>query len=153
MPRPVVPIFSMPAFSLAASRAMSSGGVERQDQWAGLADAQARSHFDTGFFEAFDFFEQLGDGQHHTVADVALDAGPHDAARESGAARSFLPLMTRVWPALWPPWKAHHALGGLGQPVDQFALALIAPLGAHDDHVAARDGRACAYSSDSRFTV
>ena len=33
--------------------------------------------------------------------------------------------------------KAHHALRHFGQPVDQFALALVAPLGADDDHVSA----------------
>jgi hypothetical protein len=34
------------------------------------------------------------------------------------------------------PLKAHHALGTLGQPVDQLALAFIAPLGADDDDIA-----------------
>ena len=28
---------------------------------------------------------------------------------------------------------AHHALRKLGQPIDQFAFTLIAPLGAYDD--------------------
>ena len=33
--------------------------------------------------------------------------------------------------------KAHHALGRFGQPVHQLAFAFVAPLGAHNDYVAA----------------
>ena len=32
--------------------------------------------------------------------------------------------------------EAHHALRAVGQPVDDLALALVAPLGADDDDVA-----------------
>jgi hypothetical protein len=31
--------------------------------------------------------------------------------------------------------KAHHALGTLSEPVDQFALAFVTPLGSDDDDV------------------
>ena len=31
--------------------------------------------------------------------------------------------------------EAHHALWHLGQPVDQLALAFVAPLGADHDHI------------------
>jgi hypothetical protein len=31
--------------------------------------------------------------------------------------------------------EAHHALGMIGQPVDDLAFALVAPLGADDDDV------------------
>jgi hypothetical protein len=41
-----------------------------------------------------------------------------------------------VVPALEP----HHALGVIGQPVDELALALVAPLGADDHDVAAAHG-------------
>ena len=34
--------------------------MERQNQGASLADAQARAHFYAGFFQAFNFFKQLG---------------------------------------------------------------------------------------------
>ena len=46
------------------------------------------------------------------------------------------PSMTSVWPALWPPWKRTTRLRVVGQPVDDLALALVAPLGADDDDVA-----------------
>ena len=47
------------------------------------------------------------------------------------------PLITSVWPALWPPWKRTTPCGVVGQPVDHLALAFVAPLGADDDHVVA----------------
>ena len=36
------------------------GGMKRQDQWAGFADAQARTHLHTGFFQTFNFFKEFG---------------------------------------------------------------------------------------------
>ncbi|MCY1204318.1 hypothetical protein D9M72_158440 [compost metagenome] len=109
-------------------------GVERQDQRAGLADAQARTHFDAGFLQAFDFLEELGRRQHHAVADVALDAGPHDAARDQvqrGLHAVDDQRVARVVAAL----ETDHALGAFRQPVNQLALAFVAPLGPDDDHV------------------
>jgi hypothetical protein len=43
--------------------------------------------------------------------------------------------MTSVWPALWPPWKRTTTSAWLRQPVDDLALALVAPLGADDDNI------------------
>jgi len=36
--------------------------------------------------------------------------------------------------------KAHHAGGGFGQPIDQFAFAFVTPLGADHDDVTAFGG-------------
>ena len=33
--------------------------MKRQNQGASFADAQARTHFDAGFFQAFNFFKQF----------------------------------------------------------------------------------------------
>jgi hypothetical protein len=41
--------------------------------------------------------------------------------------------MARIVTAL----KTHHAVGAFGQPVDQFAFALVAPLGPDNDNVTA----------------
>jgi len=110
--------------------------VVRQDQRASLAHTQARTHFDTGFFKTGNFFEQLGYGQHHAVADVALDAGAHDAAGDQ--VQGGLDTVDDQGVAcIVPPLESHHALRGFGQPVHQFAFAFIAPLGADDDHVTA----------------
>ena len=83
MPRPVKADFGRTGFSLAASRQMSMAA------WKGgksgsLHHAQTRTHIDTGFFKARDFFKQFADRQHHAVADVALDTGAHDATGNPG---------------------------------------------------------------------
>jgi hypothetical protein len=58
MPRPVVPIFSCRPSRGGLARHVQRG-VERQDQRAGFADAQARAHLHAGFFQALDFFSSL----------------------------------------------------------------------------------------------
>ena len=35
-------------------------GMKRQDQRTGFADPQTRTHFNTRFFQAFNFFKQFG---------------------------------------------------------------------------------------------
>ena len=110
--------------------------VKSQDQRTSFADAQARAHFDARFFQSFDFFQQLGRRQHDAVADVALHAGAHDAAGnqvQRGLHAVDDQRVTRIVAAL----KAHHTLRHFGQPVHQFALAFVAPLGAHDHDVTA----------------
>ena len=110
--------------------------MEWQDQGAGFADAQARAHFHAGLFQPFDFFKQFGRRQHHTIADVALHAGTHDAAGnqvQGGLDAVDDQRMAGIVAAL----KAHHALRHFSQPVNQLALAFVAPLGAHDHDVAA----------------
>ena len=106
--------------------------MERQDQRTGFADAQARTHLDTGLLQPFDFFEQLGRRQHHAVADVALDARAHDAAGDQ-VQRGLDAIDDQRVAGVVAALEAHHALRAFGQPVDQLALALVAPLGA-DDH-------------------
>ena len=116
------------------------GSMERQDEWAAFAHAQAGTHIDTGFFKARDFFKQFADRQHHAVADIALDTGAHDATGNQ-VQRGFHAIdhqrMTGVVAAL----KAHHACGGFGQPIDQLAFAFVTPLGTDHDHVAAGNRR------------
>ena len=108
--------------------------VKRQDQGASLADTQARAQLDADFFQTRNFFKQLGCGQHHTIANVTLDARAHDATWNQMQCRFHTvdnQCVARIVAAL----KANHALCTLSQPVDQFAFALIAPLGAYDDDV------------------
>ena len=108
--------------------------MQRQNQGASLADAQTRTHFNASVFQAFDFFQQLGHRQHHTVADIALHAWAHDAARnkvQSGCFTVDHQSVARVVAAL----ETHHALRQLGQPIDQLAFAFIAPLRANNNHI------------------
>jgi hypothetical protein len=138
MPRPVVPIFSCRPSRVGFARDVQRR-VERQDQRAGLADAQARTHFDAGLLQPFDLFEQLGGRQHHAVADVALHARAHDAAGDQ-VQRGLHAVDHQRVAGVVAALEAHHALRHLGQPVDQLALAFVAPLGADDDHIAAPCG-------------
>ena len=110
--------------------------MERQDQRASFADAQARTHFHTSFFEAFNFFKQLGCRQHHTVADVALDACAHDAAGDQ-VQRRLDAVDDECVPCVVAALEAHHTLGAFGQPIHQLAFAFVTPLGAHHHDITA----------------
>ena len=116
--------------------------MEGQDQRAGLADAQARAHLHTGLFQPFDFLEQLGCREHHSVADVALHAGAHDAAGDQVQRRLDAIDDQRV-ASVVAALEADHALGAFGQPVHQLALAFVTPLGSHDHDIAASHLSAC----------
>src|SRR5262249_18916457 len=69
--------------------------------------------------------------EHHPVADIA----GHALAENSGGnevQHRLLPADDEGMPGVVPALKAHHALGMVGEPVHDLALALVAPLGA--DH-------------------
>ena len=81
----------------------------------------------------------MGCGQHHTIADVALDTCAHDPTGdqiEGGLHAIDHQRVTCVVAAL----KAHHALGRFSQPVHQLALAFVAPLGTDHHNVASSSG-------------
>ena len=108
-------------------------GMKGQDQRAGFADAQARAQLDAHFFQAFNLFKQLGGRQDHAVADVALHTRAHDAAGDQ-VQGGFHAVDYQGMSGIVAALKAHHALGAFGQPIDQFALAFVAPLGSdHND--------------------
>jgi hypothetical protein len=109
--------------------------VERQDQRARLADQQARAHIQPHRFEASDFDEQVRGVDHHAVADQAGHAFAHDTRwnqLQRGLDSFDHQRMSGVVAAL----EAHHRLCVIGQPVDDLALAFVAPLGADHHHVA-----------------
>ena len=108
--------------------------MKRQDQGAGFADAQARTHFNTDLFQARNLFKELGSRDHHTIADVALHARAHDATGDK-VQSGFNAVDHQRMAGIVPTLKAHHTLRALGQPVHQLALAFVTPLGAHDDHI------------------
>ena len=78
-------------------------------------------------------------GQHHAVADVALHTRAHDAAGNE-VERRFNAVDDQRMARIVSTLKAHHTLGGFGQPVDQLALAFIAPLGTYNHNVASSGG-------------
>ena len=114
------------------------GGVERQNQGTSFADAQARTHLHTGFFQPCNFFKQFGSRQNHAIADVALHPRTHDAAGYQ-VQSCFDTIDDQGVACIVAPLKSDHSLRAFGQPINQFAFALIAPLGADDDHIASFD--------------
>ena len=115
-------------------------GVQGQNQGAGFADAQAAFDFYASFFQPCDFFQQFGDRQHYAIADIAFHAWAHDAAGDE-VQRGFLAVDDEGVACVVAALEAHHALRQFGQPIDQFALAFVAPLRADDNNIfSARSG-------------
>jgi len=109
-------------------------GVERQNQRTRFADAQTGSNFNTGLLQPGNLFEKLANRQHHTVADVAPDARAHDAA--GNQVKGGLDAVDDQGVAgIVSALEAHDALRAFGQPIHQFAFALVAPLGADDNDI------------------
>mmetsp|Transcript_23197 Transcript_23197/g.54782 ORF Transcript_23197/g.54782 Transcript_23197/m.54782 type:complete len:566 (+) Transcript_23197:2995-4692(+) len=117
------------------------GHVERQDQRAGFADEQTRPHLHAGGFEALDLGQQMGRIDDHAVADVAGHAVAHDAAGDE-LQRGLDALDDQGMAGVVAALEARHALGVIGHPVHDLALALVTPLGADDDHIASARGLA-----------
>ena len=76
---------------------------------------------------------------------LAQDAGGNQP--QHGLAAADDERVAGVVPAL----EAHDALRALGQPVDDLALAFVAPLGADDDDVLAHDARIRALARSKWF--
>ena len=110
--------------------------MKRQYQGTGFADAQPRTHFNTLSFQLRNFLEEMVNRQHDAVADIAFHAGAHHPTRNQIQCR-FNAIDDQRMASVVPTLKANHALRQLGEPVDQLALALIAPLSAHHNNVAA----------------
>ena len=111
------------------------GSVKGQDQRARFTDPQARTHLDTGFLQAFNFFEQLCCGQHYAITDVALDPWAHDAAGDQMQSRLDA-IDHQCVASVMPPLEAHYALSTFRQPIDQLTFAFVAPLGTDHHYVA-----------------
>ena len=110
--------------------------VERQDQRAGFADEQARTHVQARGFQALDLEQQVGRIHHHAIADIAGHAIAHDA-RGDQLQRGFLAIDDQRVTGIVTTLKTHHARSMVGEPVDDLALAFVTPLGADDDDIAA----------------
>jgi preprotein translocase subunit SecG len=106
--------------------------VEGQDQRRVLGDHQRFGRDLHALSRIVRFRPQVPGVEHHAIADHAELAAPHHAGGQR-VQLVDLPSITSVWPALCPPWKRADHVGAFAQPVDDLALALVAPLGA-DDH-------------------
>ena len=140
MPLPVVPILPLPLSSRCASRAASTatwnGRISGHDS---LMSRRERTSTPMRL-EPLDLAQQVRRVDHHAVADVAGHALAHDA-RWDQLQRRLDALDDQRVAGVVAALEAHHALRVVGQPVDDLALAFVAPLGADHDHVAAARDR------------
>ena len=113
--------------------------VQRQDQRRVLGDAQiVGSDIDALFLEMGDLVEQRLRVEHHAIADDRQLSRPHDARgqqRELVGGAIDHQGVAGIMAAL----EADDDVGLLGQPIDDLALALVAPLGADHDNICHED--------------
>ncbi len=132
MPRFVVPIL-VP--ELADSRSASSSRCSGQDQRHVVSDAKiVPRDRDALALQLLDLGGQRIRVEHDAVADNGQLARPHDARRQKGQLVDILADDQRM-AGIVAALEADDRVGLLGQPVDQLALALVAPLGANHDYV------------------
>ena len=109
--------------------------VQRQDKRCVFGNFQAvRGDVHALRLELGDFRDEGMRVEHHAVADDRQLAVAHDAG---GQQRQLVDLAVdhqRV-AGIVAALEAHHDVGPLGQPVDDLALALVAPLRADDHHI------------------
>ena len=109
--------------------------MQRQDQRGILGDAQVvRRHRDALLGEPVDLLDQRARIEHDAVADDRQLARPHHAGGQQRQLVGDAVDDERV-AGIVAALEAHHDVGLLRQPVDDLALALVAPLGADHDHI------------------
>ena len=109
--------------------------MQRQDQRGVLGDLQAlRIDVDAALPEAVDLADEMPGIEDDAVADDAELAGAHDARRQKRQLVGLVADDERV-AGIVAALEAHDDVGALAEPVDDLALALVAPLGAHHHHI------------------
>ena len=109
--------------------------VQGQDQRRILGDAQVLARDRHALrLQLVDLGDERPGIDDDAIADDAELAGAHDARREQRKLVGLIADDERV-AGVVAALEAHHHIGALRQPVDDLALALIAPLGADDDDV------------------
>src|SRR5205823_6162404 len=97
-------------------------------------------HFDAGSFQLADLLQQRGRRDNDAVAEVHAHGGPQNAG-ENQTQNGLLAADDERVAGVMAALKADDALRVLGQPVDDLALAFIAPLRADNDDVLAHGVR------------
>ncbi len=117
---------------LAQARRVRGG---RKDQRRVLGDAQVVAGDDDALLaQGRDLLHQMVRVDHDAVADDRQLAGAHDARGQQRELVGDAVDDERV-AGVVPALEAHDDVRLDGQPVDDLALAFVAPLGADDDHV------------------
>ena len=129
--------------------------VPGHDQVRVSGDAEA-GQVDAALLQAVQLLHQHLGVDHAAVADHAQGARPEDAARHQPQLVGVVAQHQRVAGVVAALVAGHH-VGPLGQRVDDLALALVAPLGAHDDatrhRVPSLSGRALGEVGEARVAA
>ena len=96
-------------------------------------DQVVRPEADARLADALDLVEQVPRVDHHAVADDRELAAAHDAGGQEVQLEHLAVDDQRV-AGIVAALEAHDHVGPAGQPVDDLALALVAPLGADNHH-------------------
>jgi hypothetical protein len=121
--------------------------VKRQDERSILCDVEVlRIDIDALCFELCNFVAEMPGVKHDAIADHRQCAA-HNSRWQERKLVGFIANNQRM-PGIVPALKAHHHIGAAGEPVDNLALAFIAPLGTNYGHVChgvslSRLGRPC----------
>ena len=119
----------------ASSRSTVELAVQRQDQRGVLGEQQVlRRDRHALLAQRLDLRQQRPGIDHHAVADDRQLARPHHARGQQAQLVGRVADDQRV-AGIVAALEAHHDVGALGQPVDDLALALVAPLGADHRHI------------------
>jgi uncharacterized surface protein with fasciclin (FAS1) repeats len=109
--------------------------VQRQDQRGILGDAEIlRRDMHALRLEAADLGHQRMRIDDDAIANDAQLAGAHDAGGEQAQLVGNAVNDERV-AGIVTALEAHDDVGALGEPVDNLALALVAPLRSDDDYI------------------
>ena len=132
MPRPVVPIrrVAAPLLARPVERA-----VRRQDQRRIVGEAQRLGRNRQPLAaHRLDLGEQRPGIDDDAAADDRQLAGPHDPRRQQAQLVLDIADDERM-PGIVAALEAHDDIGALRQPIDDFSLPFVAPLGADDGDI------------------
>ena len=109
--------------------------MQGQDQCGVLGDTQIlRRDLDPLSHEPVDFLEQCVGIDHHAIAYDGKLPLSHDTRRQQ---RQLVrdPFDNERMASIMSPLEADDDVGLLGQPVDDFPLPFVPPLGTDHDHI------------------
>ena len=113
--------------------------MQRQNQSCVFGDAQTvRRHRDALLLELGDFIDQRLRIDHHAIADDRQLAAAHHAGRQQRQLVGDAVDHQRV-AGIVAALEPHDDVGLLGQPVDDLALAFVAPLGPDNHNIRHRN--------------
>ncbi len=136
---------------LASAERAFAGGVDvlvpRENERGIVSEHERlRRDFDALGLNALYFFQHVPWIDHDAIADHRELAAAHEAGGQQGQLEHLAVNDQRV-ASIVPALKADDHIGAAGQPVDDLALAFVAPLGP-DNHYSGHDSCSCKVRGD-----